>query len=43
MLPASYQTTLRAPLSETPYLTWQLLSLLLQVHRQVKLSTLASV
>lgn len=43
MLPASYQTTLRADLSETQYLTLQLLLLLLQVHRQVKLSTLASV
>ncbi|NEQ43398.1 MAG: IS4 family transposase [Leptolyngbya sp. SIOISBB] len=43
MLPAFYQTTLRAHLSETQYLTLQLLLLLLQVHRQVKLSTLASV
>ncbi|MEM6435600.1 MAG: IS4 family transposase, partial [Cyanobacteria bacterium P01_D01_bin.115] len=43
MLPASYQTTLRAHLNEQQYLTLQLLLLLLQVHRQVKLSTLASV
>jgi hypothetical protein len=43
MLPASYQPPLRAHLSETQYLTLQLLLLLLQVHRQVKLSTLASV
>ncbi len=43
MLPASYQKTLRAHLSESQYLTLQLLLLLLQVHRQVKLSTLASV
>ena len=43
MLPASYQTTLRAHLSAAQYLTLQLLLLLLQVHRQVKLSTLASV
>lgn len=43
MLPASYQTTLRAHLSESQYLTLQLLLLLLQIHRQVKLSTLASV
>ena len=43
MFPAFYQTTLRAHLSETQYLTLQLLFCLLQVHRQVKLSTLASV
>jgi hypothetical protein len=43
VLPASYQPPLRAHLSETQYLTLQLLLLLLQVHRQVKLSTLASV
>jgi hypothetical protein len=43
MLPASYHPPLRAHLSETQYLTLQLLLLLLQVHRQVKLSTLASV
>jgi hypothetical protein len=43
MLPASYQTTLRAHLNEKQYLTLHLLLLLLQVHRQVKLSTLASV
>jgi hypothetical protein len=43
MLPASYQNTLRVHLSETQYLTLELLLLLLQVHRQVKLSTLASV
>jgi hypothetical protein len=43
MLPAFYQTTLRAHLNESQYLTLQLLLVLLQVHRQVKLSTLASV
>ena len=43
MLPPSYQTTLRAHLNESQYLTLQLLLLLLQTHRQVKLSVLASV
>lgn len=43
MFPAFYQTTLRAHLSESQYLTLQLLLLLLQAHRQVKLSVLASV
>ena len=43
MFPAFYQTTLRAHLSETQRLTLELLLLLLQAHRQVKLSVLASV
>jgi hypothetical protein len=43
MFPAFYQTTLRAHLNESQYLTLQLLLLLLQAHRQVKLSLLASV
>jgi hypothetical protein len=43
MFPESYQKTLRTYLNETQYLTLQLLLLLLQVHRQVKLSVLASV
>jgi hypothetical protein len=43
MLPPFYQTTLRAHLNESQYLTLQLLLLLLQAHRQVKLSVLASV
>jgi hypothetical protein len=43
MFPEFYQTTLRAHLSETQYLTLHLLLLLLQAHRQVKLSVLASV
>ena len=43
MFPASYQTTLRAHLSESQYLTLQLVLLLIQAHRQVKLSILASV
>ncbi|OUL21472.1 IS4 family transposase [Nostoc sp. 106C] len=43
MFPGSYQKTLRAHLNESQYLTIQLLLLLLQVHRQVKLSVLASV
>lgn len=43
MFPTFYQTTLRAHLSESQYLTLQLLLLLLQAHRQVKLSVLASV
>lgn len=42
MFPPFYQTTLRAHLNESQYLTLQLLLLLLQAHRQVKLSTLAS-
>jgi hypothetical protein len=43
MFPTFYQTTLRAHLNESQYLTLQLLLLLLQAHRQVKLSLLASV
>jgi len=43
MLPQFYQTTLRAHLNESQYLTLQLLVLLIQTHRQVKLSILASV
>jgi hypothetical protein len=43
MLPPSYQTTLQKHLNESQYLTLQLLLLLLQAHRQVKLSVLASV
>lgn len=43
MFPKSYQTTLRAHLTESQYLTLELLLLLIQVHRQVKLSVLASV
>jgi hypothetical protein len=43
MFPVSYQTTLRAHLNESQYLTLQLLLLLIQAHRQVKLSILASV
>ena len=43
MFPPFYQKTLRAHLNESQYLTLQLLLLLLQVHRQVKLSVLASV
>jgi hypothetical protein len=43
MLPLSYQTILRKHLNESQYLTLQLLVLLLQTHRQVKLSVLASV
>lgn len=43
MFPESYQKTLRRHLNESQYLTLQLLLLLLQVHRQVKLSVLASV
>ena len=43
MLPPSYQTTLRAHLNESQYLTLQLLSLLLQAHRQVKLSSTDSI
>jgi hypothetical protein len=43
MFPEFYQTTLRAHLNESQYLTLQLLLLLLQAHRQVNLSLLASV
>jgi hypothetical protein len=43
MFSAFYQATLRAHLSETQYLTLQLLLLLLQAYRQVKLSLFASV
>jgi Transposase DDE domain len=43
MLPLSYQTILRKHLNESQYLTLQLLLLLLQAHRSVKLSVLASV
>jgi hypothetical protein len=43
MFPESYQKTLGAHLNESQYITLQLLLLLLQVHRQVKLSVLASV
>jgi hypothetical protein len=43
MFPAFYQTTLQAHLTDQQYLTLQLLLCLLQVHRQVKLSVLASV
>ena len=43
MLPSSYQTVLRNHLSEQQYLTLELLILLIQAHRHVQLSTLASV
>jgi hypothetical protein len=43
MLPPSYQKILGTHLNESQYLTLQLLLLLLQAHRQVKLSVLASV
>ena len=43
MFSSFYQTTLRAHLNESQYLTLQLLVLLLQAHRQVKLSVLAGV
>ena len=43
MLPSSYQTVLRKHLSEQQYLTLELLILLIQAHRAVQLSTLASV
>ena len=43
IFPAFYQTTLRAHLYESQHLTLQLLLLLIQSHRQVKLSILASV
>lgn len=42
MLPAFYQKVLRTHLSESQYLTLQLLVLLLQSHRQIQLSRLAS-
>ena len=42
MLPASYQTIFRKHLSEQQYLTLEMLLLLIQSNRQVKLSTLAS-
>lgn len=42
MLPASYQTIFRKHLSEQQYLTLEVLLLLIQAYRQVKLSTLAS-
>lgn len=43
MFPESYQSTLRAHLTESQYLTLEILLLLIQAHRQVKLSVLASV
>lgn len=43
MLPSSYQTVLRKHLSDQQYLTLELLILLIHTHRQVQLSTLASV
>ncbi len=43
MLPESYQKILKAHLTESQYITVQLLLLLLQHHRQVTLGTLASV
>ena len=42
MLPQSYQTIFRKHLSEQQYLTLEILLLLIQAHRQVKLSKLAS-
>lgn len=42
MLPPSYQTIFRKHLSEQQYLTLEILLLLIQAHRQVKLSTLSS-
>jgi len=42
MLPASYQNIFRKYLSEQQYLTLEILLLLIQSYRQVKLSTLAS-
>ncbi len=41
MLPTFYQKVLRSHLSESQYLTLQLLVLLLQSHRQIQLSRLA--
>lgn len=43
MLPTYYQTVLRSHLSESQYLTLQLLIMLLQSHRHVQLARLASV
>ena len=43
MLPPFYQTLLRQHLSESQYLTLELLLLLIQTHRCVTLSKLASV
>ena len=43
MLPPFYQTLLRKHLSESQYLTLELMLLLIQTHRCVTLSTLASV
>jgi hypothetical protein len=43
MLPPFYQTLLRHHLSESQYLTLELLLLLIQTHRCVTLSKLASV
>ena len=43
MLPPSYHTIFRKHLSEQQYLTLELLVLLIQAHRHVQLSTLASV
>lgn len=42
MLPSSYQTVLRNHLNEQQYLTLEIVLLLIQAHRQVQLSTLAS-
>lgn len=42
MLPPLYQTLCRKHLTEQQYLTLELLLLLIQAHRHVKLSTLAS-
>ena len=42
MFPTFYQTCIRANLTETQYLTLQLLVLLLQTHRKVCLSSLAT-
>ena len=42
MLPPFYQTTLRKHLSESQYLMLELLLLMIQSHRTVRLSTLAS-
>jgi hypothetical protein len=43
MLPPSYQIILKKHLSESQYLTFELLVLLIQAHRQVSLSFLSSV
>ena len=42
MLPPFYQKALRSHLSESQYLTLQLLVMLLQSHRQIRLARLAS-